>query len=85
MTRHESREQNGEEVRFWRANHHGGKFELYTKTKDGGRWEKLDPPGEKDWEALREVLWRKYQRGRCSWNLVAKVDKILGKSDEGSQ
>jgi len=82
MTRHEWREQDGEDVQFWRANHHGGRFELYTKAKDSDRWVKLDPPETRDWEALRDVLWRKYQRGRCGWNLVAKVDKILGKSDE---
>ncbi|MDB2673912.1 hypothetical protein N9Y81_03065 [Akkermansiaceae bacterium] len=83
MTRHQWRGEDGEEIRFWRANYHGGRFELYTKTDDDDRWEKLDPPSKEVWEALRDVLWRKYQRKRCAWNLIAKVDKILGKPNEG--
>jgi hypothetical protein len=83
MKRHQWREQDGEVVRFWRANYHGGRFELYRKEGGDEDWEKLDPPSTEDWEALREVLWRKYQRKRCPWNLIAKVDKILGKTDEG--
>jgi hypothetical protein len=83
MTRHQWREQEGEETRFWRANYHGGRFELYTKAKEEDRWDKLDPPKQEDWQALRDVLWRKYQRKRLAWNLVAKVDKMLGKANEG--
>lgn len=83
MTRHQWREQNGEEVRFWRANYHGGRFELYTKEKESESWEKLNPPSQEDWQALRDVLWRKYQRKRIAWNMVAKVDKMLGKKNEG--
>lgn len=83
MTRHQWREENDGEVRLWRANYHGGRFMLYTKEKEEDRWEKLDPPKKEDWEALREVLWRKYQRKRIAWNLVAKVDKMLGKTNNG--
>ena len=82
MTKHQWREQEDEGVRYWRANYHGGRFELFTKLGDEERWQKLAPPSTADWEALREVLWRKYQRKRCPWNLVAKVDKILGKRNE---
>jgi len=85
MTRHEWREQEGDELRFWRANHHGGRFELYTKSDGDESWEKLDPPSKEVLEALRDVLWRKYQRNRCPWNLVGKVDKMLGKPHEGPQ
>ncbi len=81
MTRHEWREQEGEEVRFWRANFHGGDFSLYTRTKEDPDWLKLDPPSVGDLEKLREVLWRKYQRKRCPWKFVAKVDQLLGRPD----
>ncbi|MDA7651720.1 hypothetical protein N8601_01800, partial [Akkermansiaceae bacterium] len=83
MTKHQWRGEDGDEIRYWRANYHGGRFELYTKTDEDDRWGKLDPPSKENWEALRDVLWRKYQRKRCSWNLIAKVDKMLGKSNEG--
>ena len=83
MTKHQWRGEDGDGIRYWRVNYHGGRFELYTKTGEDDRWQKLDPPSKKDWEALRDVLWRKYQRKRCSWNLIAKVDKMLGKSNEG--
>ena len=82
MKRHQWRENDGDEVRYWRANYHGGRFELYRKDDSDEDWVKLDPPSNEDWQALREVLWRKYQRKRISWNLVAKVDKILVKTDE---
>lgn len=29
------------------------------------------------WAELRELLWRKYQRRRVSWNLVQHIDDIL--------
>lgn len=29
------------------------------------------------WESLRNLLWRKYQRRRVSWNLVQHIDDIL--------
>ena len=70
---------------MWRAKYEGGRFELYRKEGSDEEWEKLDPPSVADWEALRDVLWRKYQRKRCPWNLVAKVDKILGKTNEGER
>ena len=84
MTKHQWRGEDGDEMRYWRANYHGGRFELYTKTDEDERWERLDPPSKENWEALRDVLWRKYQRKRCSWNLIAKVDKMLGRPNEGS-
>ena len=81
MTKHQWREQDGEELCFWRANYHGGRFELFRKSGEDERWEKLNPPRKEDWEALREVLWRKYQRKRCPWKLVAKVDAMIEKAD----
>lgn len=52
---------------------------LYTKAKDDDGWEKIDPPTKEALEGLRDTLWRKYQRKRVSWGLVAKVDKLLGR------
>lgn len=55
-----------------------------TKTVRRGSWETIREPTTGDWEALRHTLWNKYQRKRCPWKLVASVDKILGRADEGS-
>ncbi|MDA7881430.1 hypothetical protein N9A94_03920 [Akkermansiaceae bacterium] len=85
MQKHQWREQDGEEIRLWRANYHGGKWSLYTRAKEEDDWCRLDPPSTEDWEALRDVLWRKYQRGRCAWNLISKIDKMLGRPNEGPQ
>jgi len=85
MQKHQWRKQDGDETRFWRANYHGGRWSLYTRMKEDDDWNCLDPPSMEDWEALRDVLWRKYQRGRCSWNLIAKIDKMLGLNDEEKQ
>jgi hypothetical protein len=85
MTKHQWREESEEGTRYWRANYHGGRFELLTKVGEDERWEKLTPPKKEHWEALREVLWRKYQRKRCPWNLVAKVDKLIEKADESAK
>ena len=47
MTKHQWRGEDGDEIRYWRANYHGGRFELYTKTGEDDRWQKLDPPSKK--------------------------------------
>ena len=38
------------------------------------------PPREM-WETLRDVLWRKYQRKRCPWELIEAIDKLLEEDD----
>ncbi len=40
-------------------------------------WERLEQPAAEVWLALRDVLWRKYQRKRIPFKLVQKVDAIL--------
>ncbi len=82
MQRHQWRENDGDETRFWRADHHGGRWTLFERDDEDERWVKIDPIKVEHWEALREVLWNKYQRKRCSWNLIAKIDKRLGKTNE---
>ena len=85
MTKHQWREEVDGIVRFWRANYHGGRFTFYTQTDAEEKWTSLDPPDQEVLEAFRDVLWRKYQRKRCSYKLVAKIDKMLGRSDDGAR
>ena len=40
-------------------------------------WEPLPEPKLEHYEALRDVLWRKYQRKRLSWRFVEEMDTRL--------
>ena len=77
-----------DEHEYWRANHHAGRWTIMTKRGDKrgveDRWETIKEPATEHWEALSEVLWRKYQRKRGSNKLIKKLDKLLGRTDDGS-
>ena len=76
-------------MRFFRASHHSSTWQLHSQSKGDEEWEEHRPIGRKEWEMLREVLWRKYQRGRCPWELINKIDKKLedmaGDGGEGKE
>jgi len=78
MERHEWSEGSGKDRRYTRANHHGGKWEIYSRLRDEEDWTRHDPVDEELWRKLRDVLWRKYQRKRCPWEMIQAIDKILG-------
>ncbi len=40
-------------------------------------WHRIEQPGIPEFTALRDVLWRKYQRKRLSFKFLENVDKIL--------
>ena len=77
MKTHQWRENGEAGTTFYRACHHAGRWTLFLKGPGAEGWEEIDPPEREDWERLREVLWRKYQRGRCPWKLVEKIDRLL--------
>ncbi|MGJ8696451.1 MAG: hypothetical protein ACSHYF_09040 [Verrucomicrobiaceae bacterium] len=86
MERHEWHITDGEEShQYWRANHHGGRWTIMMKPDRDADWETIKKPENEHWEMLRDVLWRKYQRKRCPWKMIAKIDKILGRPNEGPQ
>jgi len=62
---------------MYRAGHHGGRWTLESRLKDDEHWAPHDPITRDDWRKLRDVLWRKYRRRRCSWGLVEKIDAML--------
>ena len=83
MQRHQWRENEDETVRFYRAEHHAGRWRLFSQLKGEDEWNTHDPIKREEWEKLRDVLFRKYQRKRCPWQLVEKIDKVLEKMDAG--
>ena len=76
-------------MRFFRASHHSSTWQLHSQLKGDEEWQEHRPIGREEWEALRDVLWRKYQRGRCPWELINKIDKKLedmaGDGGEGKE
>ena len=80
MESHEWREHTAEGPRYYRATHHGERWTILSTLKTDPDWEKLDPAAipEDVWRALRDVVWRKYQRRRCPWERVVELDKLLG-------
>ena len=62
---------------MYRADYHGGRWTLESQLKGDEGWARHDPLTPADWRMLREVLWRKYQRKRCPWGLIARIDRLL--------
>lgn len=84
MESHEWSERTEEGKRYFRATHHGNRWTILTTLKTDPDWEKLEleQVPEELWRALRDVVWRKYQRKRCPWERVADIDRILGEEPE---
>lgn len=66
----------------YEASYFGGWWQLASAPKLGRshRDEVVFTPvdfTEETWEALRDLLWRKYQRRRVSWDMVQHVDDII--------
>ena len=79
MQKHQWREEDENGKMMFRATYHAGEWKLYTQMKGDEEWDHHDPISVELLEKLREVMWNKYQRGRCPHKLVTKIDKMLGK------
>ncbi len=78
MKKHEWRERTDEgELRFWRASLFGGNWTLHSRLKHEEEWNDHSPMSLEQVTALREVLFRKYQRRRCAWEEVEKLDRMI--------
>ncbi|MDB6138067.1 MAG: hypothetical protein JWO94_1139 [Verrucomicrobiaceae bacterium] len=42
-----------------------------------GDWEPIETPSLEQWEMLRDLLWRKYQRKKLPFKYLENIDKIL--------
>ncbi|MEK6232504.1 MAG: hypothetical protein N2A42_11700 [Luteolibacter sp.] len=78
MESHEWNERTEEGKRFYRGNFHAKEWRIITTLKTDPDWEPIEEPSEEIWRALRDIVWKKYQRKRCPWERVAGLDKILG-------
>lgn len=77
----QDRDEDGNKV-IYEAQHFDGWWQLTCTPKLGRsqRDEAITAPAEfteEHWRTLRELLWRKYQRRRVSWDLIEHIDDIL--------
>ena len=78
MTRYEWRERSEDgELRFLRATVHGGRWTLHSHLKSEEEWTAHDPIPRADLKTLRDLLRRKYQRRRASFEDVQQIDALL--------
>ncbi len=82
MQRHSWREHTEQGIRFYRASHQSTNWTLQSQLKEE-EWQLHDPISGEEWGKLREVLWRKYQRGRGPWKLIERIDRQLEDLAEG--
>ena len=70
------------EKREVRAVKFAGRWKLQSRIERGrgevaNDWTYHDTPELADLEALRELIWRKYQRKRASYDDVVSLDKLI--------
>ena len=75
---HEWRDRDEENrVRIVRAEWDGRQWNFRVTLKTEPDWHVIEKPTLDMLEALRDVLWRKYQRRRVPFKFVQRVDAIL--------
>ena len=82
--RHEWKERDEEgNLIIYRAIHHASDWRVIWSYKVGRSeeavWNDLEEVTPEVWQTLRDILWRKYQRGRVPFDLVEAIDKRLAK------
>ena len=65
--------------RYYRAHYHANRWQLMTTLQTDPDWEQNYEAPQAVYEELREVLWAKYQRRRCTWKIVRSLDLLLEK------
>jgi hypothetical protein len=55
----------------------GGNWKFQAKCKDDDQWTYYDVPLMEDLLALKDIVFRKYQRRRASAEDVASIDKLI--------
>lgn len=79
---HEWHDRDDDDVlRYVRARLFGGRWTLHARTKDAPEWVELSPPPLDDLHALRDVLWRKYQRKRVPHHHVVALDALIAQRE----
>ncbi len=65
------------EKREVRAVKFGGAWRIQSKLKGDDRWTYHEPPRIEDLRELRDLLFRKYQRRRATYEEWQDIDKIV--------
>ena len=60
-----------------RAVKFAGQWKIQSKLKDDPGWTYHDKPSPADLEALRDLIFRKYQRRRASYDDLQAVDRLI--------
>lgn len=68
-----------------RATRFGGKWRLQAKTAGDLEWTYYEPPLLADLLALKDILFRKYQRRRASSEDVTSVEKLIADHAEAER
>lgn len=68
-----------------RATRFGGKWRLQAKTTGDLDWTYYERPLLEDLLALKDILFRKYQRRRASSEDVASVEKLIDDQSEAGR
>ena len=55
----------------------GGKWRLQAKLKGDAAWTYYDQPSLADLEALHDLIFRKYQRRRATYEDVQAIEKMI--------
>ena len=59
-----------------------GRWRLQSKLNHEAEWTYYEKPERPDLEELRDILWRKYQRRRASYEDVLLADAMLAEPGE---
>lgn len=79
MESHEWHEKTDDNTRYFRATVHAGRWKFQQTLKTDPDWESIPQPDAELWLRLREILYKKYQRKRGSYTVIARIDKLLEK------
>lgn len=77
MKKYQWRDQTDEGTRFYRAFYHASRWTFASQLKGEEDWDEDFQPDQEVWQALRDILWAKYTRRRCTWKIISTVDKVL--------
>ena len=65
------------EKREVRATKFAGKWKLQSKLREDPGWTYHDKPDAADLDALRDLIFRKYQRKRASYEDLQSVERMI--------
>lgn len=86
MHKHEWHEPAGEgDTRYVRAMFHAGRWTFEDTLKSEEAWHSRERLPLRDLETLRDLLWKKYQRGRVPHGHVSHIDKLIAEARSEDQ